>query len=116
MNAIGSHPGDEPSRLPVSHSDHGADADGQNASPLGRTCTKIVLWCWATARSSQLRYSALTRASGRPGRLGKSMLVTVVSQKPRTCRAARTGTPAQEPTVPATGAGPPAKTGPAAGG
>ena len=44
MNAIGSQPGDLPSRLPVSHSDQGAYGDGQNASPLGRTCTKIALW------------------------------------------------------------------------
>jgi renalase len=44
MNAIGSQPGDVPSRLPVSHCDHGAYADGQKASPLGRTCTKIALW------------------------------------------------------------------------
>ena len=39
IHSIGSQPGLTPSRLPVSHSDHGAYCDGQNASPLGLTWT-----------------------------------------------------------------------------
>src|SRR3954462_12339387 len=103
MKAIGSQPGDLPSRFPVNHSDQGAYAEGQNASPLGRTCTKIALWCWVTARSSHFSYSALTWASDSPGLAGKSRLRTVVSHMPRSWRGACAGTEPHRPTAPAAG-------------
>ena len=99
IHAIGSQPGLCPSRLPVSQSDQGAYCDGQNASPLGRTCTKTALWLSFCARSSQLRYSALTCASGRPFRLGQSMLLTEVIHMARSSRGADVATPPQEPAV-----------------
>jgi hypothetical protein len=100
MNSIGSQPGSAPSRRPVSHSDQGAYFDGQSASPLGRTCTKIALWFCARAISSHCRYSALTCACGSPGRLGQSMLLTVVSHMPRSSRTALAGAAPQRPATP----------------
>ena len=41
--------------VPVSHSDHGSYGDGQNASAVGRTCTKTALRLAPTRRSSQPR-------------------------------------------------------------
>nr|BFE72518.1 hypothetical protein GCM10020092_058190 [Actinoplanes digitatis] len=114
MNSIGSQPGDRPSRRPVSHSDHGAYFDSQNASPLGRTCTKIALCRIETARSSHPRYSACTCSLGRPGRLGQSMFITVVSHMPRSSRAALTGTFPHRPGTPGPACA--AATGPAPGG
>jgi hypothetical protein len=93
MNFSTSKPGSCP-RTPVSHSDHGPYSEGQSASPLGRTCTKIALWLSRCARSSQPRYSDLIVSASRPRRLGQSMLLTVVSHMPRSSRVAVSGCPA----------------------